>query len=129
MTIPKSTTNLYRTLLVLALAAISYLATTREVAIMEDMNDKVSHMLAFFVLSLLVDGSWPTLRFGAAKVFSLFGYGLFIEIVQHFLPRRSASLLDLAADGAAILLYLSLTPVVRRLGLLNHAPSSARIPQ
>jgi VanZ family protein len=118
MTTPKSTTTLYRTLLVLTLAAISYLATTREVSVMEDMNDKVSHMLAFFVLSLLVDGSWPSLRFGAVKVLALFGYGIFIEMTQHFLPRRSASVLDLAADGIGILLYLSLTPVVRRLGLL-----------
>ena len=120
----KKTTNLYRTLLVLMLAAISYLATTRDVGIMEDLNDKVSHVLAFFVLSLLVDGSWPSLRFGALKMVGLLGYGLFIEMVQHFVPRRSASFLDLVADGVGILLYLSLTLVVRRLGLLTNRTRS-----
>jgi VanZ family protein len=118
MTTQKNATILYRTLLALTLASISYLATTREVSAMGEMNDKVAHMLAFFVLSLLVDGSWPSLRFGAAKMLALLGYGLSIEIVQHFVPRRSASLRDLAADGVGILLYASLTLVVRRVGLL-----------
>lgn len=120
----KNTTTVYRTLLVLTLAAISFLATTSETSAAEALNDKVSHVLAFFVLAVLIDGSWPSSRFGAMKFLSLLGYGLFIEMMQHFLPRRSASFMDLAADVIGILLYLCLTAAARRLGLIiNRARS------
>lgn len=112
-------TALYRTLLALALVTVSYLATTsKDIPVVDGLNDKVSHVAAFLALALLVDRSWPLIAFIPVKFPGLVCYGIFIEMVQHFLPRRTASVWDLAADSIGILLYLSLTPVVRRLGLL-----------
>lgn len=112
----KNTTIFYRTLLALALVAISYLATTStDIPVVDRLNDKLSHLAAFFALSLLIDLSWPLIAFVAVKLPGLLAYGILIEIVQHFLPRRAASGLDLAADAIGILLYLGVTPVVRRI--------------
>ncbi len=102
-----------RLLLIAALSAIFFLATTRiEIPVVDSINDKVEHVFAFFVLALLVDQSWPRSRLNATKVFFLLGYGLAIEIVQYFLPYRTFSLWDLAADGTGILLYRFTSPLI-----------------
>jgi len=102
----RHTTLLFRMMLTAAGVAISSLATTsRHFAFVEDLNDKIEHILAFYVLGLLVDFSWPIAGFRAPKVLSLFGYGLAIEIVQYFLTRRTFSLFDLGADGMGLFLY------------------------
>ncbi len=95
-----------RLLLIAVLSAIFFLATTRlDIPVVDNINDKVNHALAFVVLALLVDLSWPQTGLSAGKVFALLGYGLAIEIVQYFLPYRTFSLWDLAADGTGIFLY------------------------
>lgn len=108
-----------RTLLVLALVSTSYLAfTSTDIPVISKFNDKIEHIAAFLVLSLLVDLSWPAIAFVPIKLPGLLAYGALIEVVQYFLPRRSASLLDLTADAVGILLYLlAAAPVARRLGL------------
>lgn len=109
----RSFTAISRSLLVLAVCAISYLATTSlSMPVVEDLNDKASHVLAFFVLALLVDFSWPRTRFGMRKAAGLLGYGMLIECVQYFLPYRSFSLLDWAADGLGLVLYRALVPLL-----------------
>lgn len=120
---PKNT-MLYRTLLALALVATSYLAfTNTDIPIVDKMNDKAEHVTAFLVLSLLVDLSLPLTSFVAVKLPALLGYGVLIEVVQHVLPRRAASLADLTADGVGIALYLlAAAPLARRLGLLVDRP-------
>ncbi len=87
---------------------------------MKDMSDKANHVLAFYVLALLVDFSFPKDNLGLAKVLALLTYGLLIEIVQSFLPNRTASLLDLVADGVGIVLYKLSLP------LLKHVPALRR---
>jgi VanZ family protein len=75
--------------------------------------DKLGHLLTFAALSvptalLLVrrpGRAWRVLVLGLA-------YGGAIEIVQSFLPWRSAEWLDLAADGAGVLLGLALLRLV-----------------
>ena len=71
-------------------------------------SDKLNHLLAFGVLAALADGSFPGAGPGQGwgKWASLVGYGLFIEVVQFFLPYRDASGWDLMADGAGIFLYV-----------------------
>ena len=92
-------------------------------------NDKLNHLLAFGVLAALVDRSFPSQEPGQGwgKWASLLGYGLFIEVVQSFLPYREASGWDLLADGAGIGLYVVVARRVtmRRAGRTRPAMSAA----
>jgi VanZ family protein len=76
------------------------------------INDKVAHALVFGLLALLAHASWPMRDFDRRFWIALLAYGLAIEILQHFIPHRSFSLLDLAADGLGIALYAWLHPVI-----------------
>lgn len=69
------------------------------------INDKVAHLLVFFVLSFIADHAYSLSRFTFTKAASLLSYGLFIEIMQLFVPTRHFSWLDLLADAAGILLF------------------------
>lgn len=80
------------------------------------LGDKVSHLLTFFVLGALAESACPRspLRCLAA---GLLGYGLLIECLQYFVPWREFSLLDWAADGVGLLLWLLLAWPLRRSAL------------
>ena len=92
-------------------------------------NDKLNHLLAFGVLAALADRSFPGQEPGQGwgKWASLLGYGLFIEVVQSFLPNREASGWDLLADGAGIGLYVVAARLVAtlRAGRTRPAMSAA----
>ena len=118
-------TTTFRFLLSAAVVVISYLSFAQiESEAIESVNDKIWHALGFLALALLVDLSWPYVSFSVRKFLPLLGYGLAIEIVQYFLPYRTFSLLDLAADGAGILGYLAVSPLVRMSGL--KGPTASR---
>jgi VanZ family protein len=111
----------FRLALAAALPVITHIATAPlAYPMLKGINDKAGHLSAFFVLAFLVDFSFPGSRFGRSKVLALFGYGLLIEVLQHFLPYRDFSLLDLAADGAGIALYLLALPALRHLPVLRR---------
>lgn len=79
-------------------------------------SDKVQHILAFSVLSALAASAYPGVRLlktGAAL--SLFGAS--IEALQS-IPQlhRDASVLDWAADTAAVVIVLGLFALVRTSG-------------
>lgn len=86
--------------------------------------DKLDHVLAFGVLAWLADGSYPAPFPARRKWGLLLGYGLFIEAVQHFLPYRVASALDLAADGLGILAYLAVAAGLQRIGIAAKGSGS-----
>ena len=88
--------------------------------VVENMNDKVNHILAFYVLGFLADFSFPGKRFGLSKVLTILGYGLLIEVIQYFLPYRSFSLYDLAADTAGLAIYWLSLPALKHLPLLRR---------
>ncbi len=112
---------LFRIALAAAVLVISHLATTaRAYPVVEDLNDKVSHILAFAALGFLSDFSFPGTKFVPVTALSLMGYGLLIEAVQYFLPYRTASLLDWAADAAGLAVYLLAVPILKRIPLLNR---------
>jgi len=67
--------------------------------------DKGDHTLAFFSLSLLARFAWPRQPFWRIAL-ALVGYGVFIEIVQAFLPTRDAEALDVLADSTGIVVYV-----------------------
>ena len=121
-TIARDRATLFRVLLVVALLAIFFLATTRlKIPVAGDMDDKVNHVIAFFVLALLVDFSFPAWTF-RTKVLVLIAYGLSIEITQAYLPYRSCSLFDLGADAGGLALYGICQPALRYLPVLRKGP-------
>ena len=115
MNLPSRKIVVFRAMLLTALIVITHLATTSEqYPVVEDISDKANHVMAFYALALLLDFSFPDRKFGLAKVSALLGYGLAIECIQYFLPYRSASLYDLAADTAGLLVYWFSLPVLRQ---------------
>lgn len=115
MDISRSRIIVCRIALAAAFAGITILATTPlSYPVVSGVNDKFTHVLAFFVLALLADFSFPEKEFAIAMVLALLGYGLAIEIIQYFLPHRMFSLLDLAADAAGIGLYRIFSPVLKK---------------
>lgn len=63
-------------------------------------QDKVNHVLAFFVLAGLARFGWP-LRTAGVLV-ALVAFGGVIEALQLFTPDHHADPLDLVADGIGI---------------------------
>jgi VanZ family protein len=106
MSLSKSIVIAFRLAFIATVVVIMYLATTKvEYEVVEEINDKVSHILAFVALSFLLDFSFPKRSFDVRKVMVLLGLGLMIECVQYFIPYRTCSLFDLGADGIGIALY------------------------
>ncbi|MEJ2620827.1 MAG: VanZ family protein [Candidatus Thiodiazotropha sp.] len=111
----RNQSTLLRVALAFSLIAISYLAfTPLEIPVASSLNDKFSHILAFLYLGLLWDFCWPESKWSYRKALPMLGYGLFIEVVQAFLPHRFFSLLDLAADGLGLILCGLILPWLLR---------------
>ena len=75
--------------------------------------DKLMHFSAFFILSLLLDLSLKS-DLMVNKIFLSFlvTYAGLIEIIQYFLPYRSAEILDFIFDLLGILVYLYFAPKI-----------------
>jgi len=98
--------NMFRALLTVALVTILFFSTSSlDHSAAAGVNDKIAHALSFLILAVLSDRSFPGYQYGWKIVLPLIGYGLGIEIIQYFLPERTFSLLDLAADAAGLLAY------------------------
>lgn len=111
----------FRAALAVALITTSYLAfTPRHFPVIDHIWDKLKHAAAFVTLATLADFSFPRSRFGAAKAGWLLAYGVLIEVVQYFVPYRSAEVLDVVADSVGIACYLLLVPALRRLPLVRE---------
>jgi VanZ family protein len=106
-----------RLILAVTIAVVSWQATIQNgIEAPPVVNgDKILHFFAFVALSLLVDFAFPRNRFGAVKIITLILYGLAIEVVQSFLPYRSASAADLLTDIAGICTYACFIPLFKRL--------------
>ncbi|MES9849597.1 MAG: VanZ family protein [Candidatus Thiodiazotropha sp.] len=114
-------THTIRVLLAMALLVISYLAfTPLDTPVVTEFNDKLSHIVAFFTLAFLVDFSWPRSKWKPIKYLPLFGYGLFIEVVQAFMPHRLFSTWDLVADILGLLIYPLVLPLLLRIPRLQQ---------
>ncbi len=73
-------------------------------------SDKYRHILAFWLLSVLFDLSY--FIEGIKKALFLVLYGVFIEVVQAFVPYREADLFDIIINTTAIALYFLITRYV-----------------
>lgn len=93
---------------------ISYLATTsRTVPIASDMNDKINHTFAFFVLTFLAYLGFPKIKNSLLIITPLVIYGVLIELTQQYLPHREFSLLDLVADISGCLIFFLVQRLIR----------------
>lgn len=79
----------------------------------------LNHILAFYVLALLLDLAFPQRPFGLGKVLALLAFGTLIEVLQYFLPLRQFSLVDILMDAVGVLLYALSRPLLRRLPVLR----------
>jgi len=121
MDLPQTNIITFRLALLAAVAVVMHLATTQiNYPVVENMNDKANHILAFYVLGFLADFSFPRNNFGFTKVLSLLGFGLSIEVIQYFLPFRSFSLYDLVADTVGLAVYWASLPALKHLPLLRR---------
>lgn len=68
------------------------------------VNDKVGHVLIFFILTFLCQHSFQH-HYGFLVLVGLSLFGLVIEMVQYYLPWRSFSWLDWIADLGGIVAY------------------------
>jgi VanZ family protein len=119
-------TRTIRVLLGMALLVISYFAfTPLETPVVGQLNDKLSHIFAFIVLAFLVDFSWPQTSWNPLKYIPLFGYGLFIEVVQAVIPNRIFSTWDMVADLLGLLIYTLLLPLLLSIPLIKALRNNA----
>lgn len=93
----------WRALLFSSLVLIAVLAwTPGSPLVIGTPSDKLNHLLAFSALGFLAWQAFPAQRVHA--YWALLGFGLLIELVQWYLPTRSAELADLAADALGLAL-------------------------
>jgi VanZ family protein len=76
-------------------------------------SDLINHTAAFALLFLLFERAFPHLNTDERFVL-LFLFAFSIEVVQYFLPSRAASISDIAADGAGMLVAFLLIPLLRK---------------
>jgi VanZ family protein len=108
----KTSEKVFRAIFFLYIFVILILATIRIPETATTGIDKIDHAAAFIVFSLLMRFSFrnasPVLIF-----FSGFGFGIMIEIIQLFIPYRSAEILDVAANIAGLLIGGFLVKIIR----------------
>jgi VanZ family protein len=69
-------------------------------------SDKVNHLLAFVVFTFIISQSYE-ISFIKIIILGLI-FAIYIEVVQYFIPYRSAELFDIFADFIGIILGLCL---------------------
>jgi VanZ family protein len=106
----------WRALLVFLLVVVSYLALTpKPLEGFESGLDKVGHLMAFAALAFSAYLAFPSSRgMRTAVLFGLLVYGGLIEVLQLFVPGRSAEWGDLLADGIGIVFGIGLAAFVLR---------------
>ena len=93
-------------LFILALIVIAVLASVKSTPSLGGLTayDKFNHLAAFFVLSLVFEFCYAHVH-SITKILVLIGFGISIEIVQAFIPWRSADPRDVLADTIGITLF------------------------
>jgi len=76
-------------------------------------GDKILHSASFFLFAAWLD-LCSQRSFWRFQMPILLAYGALVEIMQAFLPWRSFSMLDLAADLAGVVLYWLLSRLLLR---------------
>lgn len=77
-------------------------------------NDKLIHFMSYFLLMMMFDFScWSGERL-LVKALLVVVYSYLIEYGQSFVPGREMSFDDVLANGAGVLLFLLLVPLLKR---------------
>ncbi len=107
--------NRFRVLFYSLLAVITWLAVTplHVPQVNPDWGDKVNHAAAFAVLFV---AGYKAYHSAFRLWVWLVAYGMFIEVLQSFLPFRFASAEDVVADVAGIALGQLVVTALRRYG-------------
>ena len=106
--------RIYRFVFLFLLLFISYASVTpTEGGASVPYIDKLIHFSAFLILTLFMDLSIkkPLLLNKIALIFLIL-YAFLIELVQYFLPYRSAEVFDFVSDLLGILVYLYFAPKI-----------------
>jgi VanZ family protein len=110
-----------RILLCVATLFILYEATIKQpMEVHLENGDKLLHALAFLALGFLVDFAFPDSGYGIRKVLPLMALGILIELVQSFLPWRSADIMDFLADCLGVGAYWVSWPILRKIPLFRR---------
>lgn len=72
--------------------------------VFETANDKALHIIGWMGLTLSLRIAWPTPRFHYWAPCAVFLYSILLETLQHFVPERHFSVLDLVANGVGVFL-------------------------
>jgi len=67
-------------------------------------SDKLAHAIIFFILAFLLS-HWLGKQYGILAITALILFGLLIEVIQYYLPWRSFSYRDWAADIIGVIFY------------------------
>lgn len=79
-----------------------------------NVSDKLEHAFVFTVLAFLGCRAFPGRRGGSAVAVWLCVFGAACEVAQAWIPGRSASFLDAAADALGVILGCALFAALRR---------------
>ncbi|MCR4942191.1 MAG: VanZ family protein [Campylobacter sp.] len=103
----------YQICFVIAILAVEYLAlTSRHIPLIENIWDKANHFIAFFVLYALFDLGFYAKIY--TKFLALLAFGIQIELVQAFLPKRYFSTLDVLADTVGLVLGVIAMKIIHK---------------
>ena len=106
--------RIYRFVFLFLLLFISYASVTpTEGGASVPYIDKLHHFSAFLILTFFMDLSTKKpLLFNKIALIFLISYAFLIELVQYFLPYRSAEVFDFVSDLLGILVYLYFAPKI-----------------
>ena len=106
--------NICRTVFIVLILLISYLAFIPSDGTNVSNLDKLFHFVAFFILMTLLDLSTRRpLEAHSGLIACLFLFALGIEMVQYNLAYRSAELLDFLAGLLGMVVYFIFIPRIK----------------
>ena len=96
-------------------------------AIETGFGDKLDHLAAYLVLSLLVGLGWSERFVPSVIVGAAVGFGGLLELLQHFSPGRQANWADFMVNSLGALAGLALAMLVRKtvIAFTRTRPSSS----
>jgi VanZ family protein len=99
-----------------SVATVIYLSLTPRIEFPYDFNnaDKVYHMLAYLWLAVLPFFAFPSPKAALAGTIGMIPLGAGLEIAQYYVPGRSFSLADMAANALGVFLGIWLARYAKR---------------
>lgn len=77
------------------------------------IDDKIVHAVGFMGVALLYAWAYKKEKWWKNIIYGL-AFGIFIEIIQYFIPYRSFELFDIIADGVGLILGVLLVEIMRK---------------